>query len=72
MPKIRVSDIAGASVSQAYQITVAPDTRAPQVSISFSGNPVEIGATVSIVNRIEGRFVAPRRLSYQLLVGWHR
>jgi RHS repeat-associated protein len=47
--QITVSDGQGGSVDQTFDVTVTADTEAPQVSVSLSSNPADIGSTVTFV-----------------------
>jgi RHS repeat-associated protein len=47
--RINVSDTRGASVSQAYDLTVRSDQEAPRVNVQLSANPVAVGTPVTFV-----------------------
>lgn len=45
--ELRVTDTDGASVSQLFDLTVAPDLQAPKVNVQLSSGTIEIGKTVT-------------------------
>jgi hypothetical protein len=46
---LSVADDHGASVTQSYNLTVVPDTESPQVNLTLSANPADIGSQVTFL-----------------------
>jgi RHS repeat-associated protein len=47
--EVRVDDGRAGAVTQEFDLTVSADTEAPRVGIAVSGNPVDLGASVTFI-----------------------